>query len=60
MKLFISDERFQLMEESDKLHMLLYDLLPFTNYSIQVSVYTRAGGSVRSSPIYIKTLQDRK
>ncbi|KAH3692732.1 hypothetical protein DPMN_193886 [Dreissena polymorpha] len=40
------------------LDTVISDLDRYTNYSIQVLGYTRKGEGVRSSPIYVRTLED--
>ncbi|KAJ8316349.1 hypothetical protein KUTeg_006363 [Tegillarca granosa] len=44
---------------TNELGWTLTGLAKFTNYSLQVLAYTRKGEGVRSSPIYVRTMQDK-
>lgn len=38
----------------------LYNLEKYTNYSVRVLAYTRAGDGVKSPPVYCHTSEDSK
>lgn len=43
---------------STNLEIIIDNLEKFTNYSIQVLAFTRKGEGVRSSPLYVRTMED--
>ena len=45
---------------STNLEIIIDNLEKYTNYSIQVLAFTRKGEGVRSSPLYVLTMEDGK
>ena len=43
---------------STNLEIIIDNLEKYTNYSIQVLAFTRKGEGVRSSPLYVRTMED--
>ena len=54
----VSDETDANNVMSTNLEIIIDNLEKYTNYSIQVLAFTRKGEGVRSSPLYVQTMED--